>query len=836
MRHLSSLFLCLLLSWQAFAQKGTVTGTVTSQSNKERLIGTTVLVKETNIGASTNPEGRYTLELAPGTYTLTFSYIGFKSISQPVTVVADQTITLDMSLEESAILGRELVVSASRRPEKITEAPATISVIDAMQIDELPSFNVGELLGRQKGVDYVRSGVLGVGVNARGFNSAFNPKNLQMNDGRLSTLIATGLPLGALGTTVKEDIERIEVVLGPSSALYGPNAHNGLINTITKDPRTSEGTTIAFGAGNQNVRSARVRHAQVLSDKLAFKVSAEFTRGTEFEYTDTVYYTNTAFPTFTGGAQPAIFHAVPELDLNRDFSSLRGEASVYYSVKPDADIIFTYGGSNGNNIGVTNAGRNQIQDWQVHLMHLRYTSPRLFAQLYHTISKTDDTYAMNQRTQNYLSFKDAGFSEEEARRRSFKEMWFGISPTVGVPLNRGAVFQDDSRRWNGEIQYNNSLAGFDFIVGTQWQRDIANSRNTYLLDADGALVIDQLGFYTQVERAFGDGWKVVAAARADNHDLYGFNFIPKAAITKNLGNGTARITYGKGIAAPTILNLEANIFGGLLLGNGSGYTLSDGSTIAPLKVETISTFEVGYKGMLGKKLFLDVNAYHNTSKDFLSPALNIATNGRTVTQRGNTPMSQVVPGTPEEGAALVLTYVNFGQVYTYGADFGMTYFANQHLNFVLNYSWFGYNLDKEDLNNDANRDGRVTDLDLPINTPANKLNFSANYSGKKWFGSVLTRWVQEYDFFSGINVAAATNPELGIVENARFGRTFNYGPLGGFVNVDVSLGYRFGKYLTLSGQVTNLFDTDVYEFVGSPFIGRLYSLEMKINLPAIGKK
>ncbi|MBK9337180.1 MAG: TonB-dependent receptor plug domain-containing protein [Lewinellaceae bacterium] len=74
----------------------------------------------------------------------------------------------------------------------------------------------------------------------RGFNSAFNPKNLQINDGRFSSLIATGLPLGALGTTVKEDIERIEVILGPSSALYGPNAHNGLLNTITKDPRSTK--------------------------------------------------------------------------------------------------------------------------------------------------------------------------------------------------------------------------------------------------------------------------------------------------------------------------------------------------------------------------------------------------------------------------------------------------------------------------------------------------------------------------------------------------------------------------------------------------------------------
>jgi iron complex outermembrane receptor protein len=175
-------------------------------------------------------------------------------------------------------------------------------------------------------------------------------------------------------------------------------------------------------------------------------------------------------------------------------------------------------------------------------------------------------------------------------------------------------------------------------------------------------------------------------------------------------------------------------------------------------------------------------------------------------------------------------------VQTYGADLGVTYAFTPQLSAALNYSWFGYSLDKNDLANDGNKDGRVTDLDLPINTPANKASVALNYSSSKWFGSIFTRWVERYNFFSGINVASETIPELGIRENARFGRTFNYGPLGGFVNVDVSAGYRFGKVVTLSGQVSNLFNARVYEFVGSPIIGRLYSLELKVNIPAIGSK
>ena len=240
---------------------------------------------------------------------------------------------------------------------------------------------MGELAGRTKGVDYVRAGVLGTGLNVRGFNSAFNPKNLQVNDGRFSTLIATGLPLGSLGTVVKEEIERVEIILGPAAARYGPNAHNGLVNTITKDPRDYQGTTFALGAGNQNVLTGRFRHAQVLlKDKLAFKITGEYTQGTEFDYVDTVYI---------GGA------AFEELDLNRDFDVLRGEAQVYYTPKENHDLIFMTGHSNSNNLAQTNAGRNQIQDWRVHYYQLKYQSPRWFAQAYFTQSRTDSTYAIN---------------------------------------------------------------------------------------------------------------------------------------------------------------------------------------------------------------------------------------------------------------------------------------------------------------------------------------------------------------------------------------------------------------------------------------------------------
>jgi outer membrane receptor for ferrienterochelin and colicins len=854
MKYFYLSFLLVIFSLPIIGQT-TISGIVTDGDSNEPLIGATISLKGTGEGTITNDMGKYSLVTSvKPPFSLSCNYVGY---APKEILITAETSEVNFAMGQTNIITDEIVVSASRKAEKITQSPSTINIIKARQFEEAPSFNPGELIARQKGVDYFRAGVLGTGFNVRGFNSAFNPKNLQVNDNRISSLVATGLPLGALGTTIKEDIERVELILGPTATLYGPNANNGLISTITKDPRVSQGTTLALGVGNQSVFSGRLRHAEKLSNKFAYKITGEFTQGTEFDYVDTVYI----------GTDPRTALAKTELDLDRDFKSVKGEASLYFTPSAGKDIIFTYGGSNSSNIGLTNAGRNQIKDWRINFYQLKYTSPRIFAQFYCTQSRTDSTYAMNQRTQNYWAFKNAGFSDAEASKRSFAESWFGTKET-GIALKRGALFQDKSNRINGELQYNNTFQGVSYVIGAQYQLDQANSNGTYLLDNNGEGVdIAQVGGYLQLERTFGTKFKAVLGARADNHDLYGFNFIPKGALVYLLENGSVRLTYGKGIAAPTILNLEGNLFGGLVLGNGSGFTIRDvdktsgvitESTINPLKVETLQTFELGYKSAIGTKFFVDGNAYYNTSENFLSPLFNIGANTntnitRTVYKRGDALISEVIPGTAANGAATVLTYLNFGRVNTYGLDLGLNYYFSNQFSAGLNYSYFNFDLDETDPNNDGDKNGIVNKIDLPLNTPTHKMSLALNYSGKKLFGSILTRWVQCYDFISGINVAAASNPDIfqnlaanaalglpaekyTLQEGKRYGRYFNNGPLGGFVNVDLSLGYRITDKITVAGQVTNVFDSEsVREFIASPYIGRLYQAEVKINLPGYKK-
>jgi iron complex outermembrane receptor protein len=285
-----------------------------------------------------------------------------------------------------------------------------------------------------------------------------------------------------------------------------------------------------------------------------------------------------------------------------------------------------------------------------------------------------------------------------------------------------------------------------------------------------------------------------------------------------------------------------NLFGGLILGNAEGFTLADGRKIEKQKVEKIKTVELGYRGkMANSRLFFDANAYYNISQDFLSPAVVLGV----AAQRGDTPMNQVQSAFAVYNG-LVASYINFGEVNTFGADLGLTYFLNPKLSATLNYSYFDYSVDETDLSNDIDKNGEVNFLDLLVNAPTHKGGMGLNYSDTKWFGSVYARWVQKYNYFSSFQIASETlvkpdgTPYIyrgrPIVENARSGDAYNYGPLGGFVTVDLALGYRLNDKFTLSAAASNLFNQTLREFTASAPTKGLYTLEMRVNLPALGKK
>ena len=806
-RLFASLLLAIGLASGVLAQDARFEGRVTTDGGAP-LVGATVLIDGSVYGDATDADGRYAFSAPAGTYTLGASFIGYQAKRREVTAARGQTVVEDFVLAEAAAQAGEVIVTgASRTAERLTDSPATVSVLSGADLQAFPGVSYEQALATVKGVDFVRSGVTGIGINARGFNSAFNTKMLLLTDGRRQMLPGAGLPFAAMNPVIKEDIERVEVILGPSSALYGANAHNGIVNVVTRDPRNSQGLTVVASGGaggaESSVYSARGRYAQAfLDNRFAFKATGEFTRGEDYAFVDTVY---TSVPSPTAEE--------PDFGVKH----LRGTAELFASPMADTDVVLSYAGSQNSYLGPTNLGRNQVEDWTLHQLQLRAVHPRVFAQVYQTWSNSGETYAL----QNYAAFSRAGLSPDAAFA--------------------AARFIDKSRRTNAEIQGNVEVQGFRFIAGANYELETAVSEGTYLSDTTGVggLEFEQYGLSAQAERGFGPV-RVVAAGRYDWQTNYGSQFSPKLGLvlTPNAAS-SVRLTYGQAYVAPTVLQQEIYIPSGavgtipiVIRGNGRGFDTinadgSPGAGVAALSPEVVRTVEAGYRGLFGQRLFVDVNAYRSTSENFISPLTTVPD---LVTAIGDQPLS---------GPEIVLTYQNFGEVTNYGADLSVSYVVSDQITATAVYSTFSADIDEDSF--DLNGDGTVSPNEISLNTPGHKgaLTLTARDLGMAGLTGALTvRGVSEYSFVSGRHFASTEQEGQRVILTTPGGNVpfnYNYGPLGGFVTTDLSLGYQFSDALSLGASVTNLFGVEQREFVAAAPTPRFFTLTLRTDVPAFGR-
>ena len=254
---LVSLFFQLLFS-------GQITGIVIDEKTEEPLIGANVVIKGTAIGSATDETGNFTLLSIPsGEQILMASYIGYKNIEKKIRVLPGrQGLVITIKLPVSTIDLQEYVITSRRgRREKITDAPAAISLITSSRIRRESHANLGDYFKNVKGVDFTASGLDSYNLSARGFNSSFSSRLLTLTDGRMANVPSLRLIAYNVIPATSDDVEQIEVVLGPSSALYGPNAHSGVVNIITKRPSEYSGTNLSFTGGTRDFRKWQVRHS-----------------------------------------------------------------------------------------------------------------------------------------------------------------------------------------------------------------------------------------------------------------------------------------------------------------------------------------------------------------------------------------------------------------------------------------------------------------------------------------------------------------------------------------------------------------------------------------------
>ena len=248
----------ILLGSICFGQENKLEGEILDKSNDSPLIFANIVLEGTSYGGASDNKGRFSIKnIEPGTYTIIATYMGYSTFKQEVTIPYIVSDKITILLEPEAIQMDEYVVTASRRRERIEDAPAAISIITKKEIRRESNTNLGDYLKGTKGIDFTQSGIDSYNMTARGFNSSFSSRLLTLTDGRMANVPSLRLTAYNVIPVSFDDVEQIEIVLGPSSALYGPNAHSGVLNIVTSSPLRSQGTKFNFQKGYLNQASTR---------------------------------------------------------------------------------------------------------------------------------------------------------------------------------------------------------------------------------------------------------------------------------------------------------------------------------------------------------------------------------------------------------------------------------------------------------------------------------------------------------------------------------------------------------------------------------------------------
>lgn len=650
------LLIALCLGMSSLYAQTTVTGTVTDAS-KEPLIGANVVLKGTTSGTTTDFDGNFNLVITEKPpFTLVVSYIGYTSKEVQVTGSA---AGLSIVLEDEFSILNEVVVSASRVEEKILESPVTIEKLDLQAIKTSASPDYYDQLSKLKGVTTASGSMTFNAINTRGFGGIANTRFVQLVDGIDNSAPLLNFPLGNLVGLPDSDVRNVELVPGAASALYGPNAFNGIMLMTSKNPFDYQGLNVsgkigftkATNDGAHPMYSADIRYAKAW-EKFGFKVTGGYFGATDWlanDYrTDVVtrenYFGNEP-PNFNGvntygdetqivvpvsrtgpllvnsalatgladqffdgdvsAANAFILENVPKIgtiDLrrtglteealldNRNATSIKGSASIYYRPVKDIEISYAFRIGSGNSV-YQGTERYALRNFLSYSNKIEATGKNFMLRSYMTQTKAGDSYNMTalgaftneglvggsaaKWVPTYLgNYVGTILASSLVLNRDVTQLGRGIfsvahdegraaadalAPAVGSPeFNQvletvrsglfqrgGAGFIDNSRLWHTEGTYDFTSLLKDkigiLIGGNHRQYSLFTDGTIFNEDPEGTgtnsrIKINEYGAFMQAtKKFFEDRWRLSASIRYDKNENFDGQWSPRVASVVSLG-------------------------------------------------------------------------------------------------------------------------------------------------------------------------------------------------------------------------------------------------------------------------------------------------------------
>jgi outer membrane receptor for ferrienterochelin and colicins len=541
----------------ADAQTGTITGRVTQQEAGNPIAFAQISVMRgltVVANGQTGEDGSYRIANVPvGTYTVQARSVGFAlRRAEGVQVASGAATTVDFALTASASVLNPLTVTGTRGSgeEKVLESPNAISVVTSERIAERPSITVTDHLKSQPGLSISNGGIVQANIVSRGFNNAFSTTMLMLQDYRFAGVPSLRVNVPFLFTGTGEDIDRIEVLQGPASALYGPNSGAGVLHVITKSPFQSTGTTLTLDGGERSMGRVAGRHAGTLGERFAYKLSGEYFTAKDWEYIDPneVRLGPTATPAEREAYKlwSATDTRVPlsrrgqQKFRNYDLEKYSGEARLDFRPNDDTEAITTFGYSQvGSGLEITTTfGAAQVKNWSYTNLQQRFRHKKFFAQVFYNAS-------------------DAGNSDAADDRGTFY-------------LRSGIPVVDQSTVLVGQVQQSFDARDTRFTAGVDYINTQPKTAGTIMGRNEDDDTINEMGAYLQVTHPLTPKLDFMGAVRADaNSRIEGTQFSPRAAfVYKAAQDQNFRFTYNRAFNSPASFSFFLDQWAGTRLNLG----------------------------------------------------------------------------------------------------------------------------------------------------------------------------------------------------------------------------------------------------------------------------
>ena len=547
----------------------TVSGTV-SGADGSALAGANVTVEGTDMGASSNQDGSFSISgLSDGDYTLTASYIGYDAASATVSVSGGQAANVNLTLESGNVRLNQVVVSASFKKELVTEAPASVEVFGGAELEARGATTIADVLSNRAGVETMKTGLEGSNVTVRGFNGVFSGAIHAVVDNRWTRAPVVNAQLLQFMAPDDSDIQRVELVRGPASPMYGPDTQQGVIAMFSKSP-FNQGNRVAVTVGERDYMKLYARIAHQWGARAATRIAVSHRSFNDWEanmpatqaeanaqghnyWEPSMIRRGLATPVYPfvsyGGENDPYKDPVTGTpnDAALDFNPEATTVDMKTEFRPDlkSNLTLNFRMANVSAIEMTGVGRAFADDatlYQAQMSYLRqgFLGGDLFLNLFTNWNDQKTTYNLSTGNIVYDTSSNVAFQLQH-----------------NIELNNG-----QSLVWGG-----------DMLQRTPETEGTINGKNEDIDD------FDNIGAYFSYEKKWDNGVKFVGTGRMDSNNYLkdigtDFVFAPKLALVWSPEDvrGTFRLTYGENIDLPGNFtkNLDIAVLGTNLVYGANG--------------------------------------------------------------------------------------------------------------------------------------------------------------------------------------------------------------------------------------------------------------------------